>query len=141
MKKILSHGMFTNAFRLLLTPKKSMDYYWFFWCKMVQFGMFWVLIPKIDIWGIFPTQFWTVNKYFLSKLKNVINCKISKMTSLWIDEPWGKFQNCMIDKIFKFWLTNHIQWPKVSEKNAPFVNFWNQHSKYSILDGFVQNNR
>ena len=44
----------------------------------------------------------------------------------------------MIDKIFQFRLKIHIQWPKLSGKNAQYVNFWNQHSKYSKLDDFGQ---
>ena len=119
-----------------MTPKKSMDCYWYFPFKIVQFGMFWVLILKIDTLGIFPAQFWPWNKNLLSKLKNLINCGILKMTSIYNDEPWDKFQNSMLGKILQFRLEIHIQWPKLSGKNAPYVNFWNQHSKHSKLDDF-----
>ena len=44
----------------------------------------------------------------------------------------------MIDKIFQFGLEIHIQWTKLSGKNAPYINFWNQHSKHFKFDNFEQ---
>ena len=98
--------MFTNAFRPLLTPKESMDYYQYFWHKMVQFGMFWVLIPKIDTWGIFSTQFWPLNKNFSSKS---------------IVEFWK-------------WLAYKLMDLKVSFKILRLIRFLNFESKF-ILSG------
>ena len=66
---VLKHHVIKNIFenkvgigymyanKQLLTPKKDMDYYRLFSRKLVWFGIFWVSHPKIDLWGIFPTQF------------------------------------------------------------------------------------
>ena len=62
--------------RQLLGPKKCMGYYRFFSRKLVWFGIFWEQVPKIDIWGIIPTQFSSLNTNFLSKLKKIIKYRI-----------------------------------------------------------------
>ena len=41
----------------------------FFLRKLVWFWIFWVQVPAIDIWGINPTQFSSLNTNLLSKLK------------------------------------------------------------------------
>ena len=46
----------------------SLDYYWFFLRKLVWFGMIWVSVPKIDLWGIFPTQFSSLSWDLLVKV-------------------------------------------------------------------------
>ena len=64
-KKYVNQNIFKNKvcigcrhdLKQLLTPKKIMDHYRFFSPKLVRFGMIWVSVPKIDLWGIFPTQF------------------------------------------------------------------------------------
>ena len=62
--------------RQLLGPKKCMDYYRFFSRKFVWFGIFWVRVRNIDIWGIFPTQFSSLDTNLLSKLQILIKYEI-----------------------------------------------------------------
>ena len=57
--------------RQLLGPKKCMGYYRFFSRKLVWFGIFLQHVPNIDIWGILPTQFPSLNTDLVSKLKNL----------------------------------------------------------------------
>ena len=61
---------YSNDSRQLLMPKETLDYYRFFSRKLVWFGITRVLLPKIDLWGIFPTQFLSLNTNFHSELRN-----------------------------------------------------------------------
>ena len=49
--------------------------------KVVCFEIFWVQVPKIDIWGIIPTQFSSLNINLLSKLENLNIWKFLKFPS------------------------------------------------------------
>ena len=53
-------------------------------------------VPKIDVWGIFPTQFLSQNTNFKSELKNVNKHGILKFTLLLIKLEHKVFQNSMV---------------------------------------------
>ena len=97
---------FMSANKQLFTPKKGMDYYRLFSRKLVWFGMIWVPVPKIDVWGIFPTQFLSQNTNFKSELKNVNKHGILKFTLLLIKLEHKVFQNSMV-------LTKSHNWPQI----------------------------
>ena len=79
---VLKHHVIKNIFenkvgigymydnKQLLTPKKDVDYYRLFSRKLVWFGIIWVSHPKIDLWGIFPTQLLSLNIILKSELRN-----------------------------------------------------------------------
>ena len=71
----------TGWHQTLLRPKNCLGYYRFFSRKLVWFGIFWEQVPNIDIWGIIPTQFLSLNTDLLSKLKNLNIWKIFKFPS------------------------------------------------------------
>ena len=84
---------YQNDTRQLLTPIKIMDYYWFFSRKLIWFGMIWVSVSKIDLWGIFPTQFsslsldlWSImtfsqkHRILKTLCSNLINNKVNSKT-------------------------------------------------------------
>ena len=115
-----------------------MDYYWFFSRKLVWFGMIWVPVPKIDVWGIFPTQFLSQNTNFKSELKNVNKHGILKFTLLLTKLEHKVFQNSMVLTKSQNWPQIPTQWWKLSGKNASYVNFWNWHSNHSKSDEFAR---
>ena len=115
-----------------------MDYYWFFSRKLVWFGMIWVPVPKIDVWGIFPTQLLSQNTNFKSELKNVNKHGILKFTLLLIKLEHKEFQNSMVLTKSHNWPQIPTQWWKLSGKNASYVNFWNWHSNHSKSDEFAR---
>ena len=110
---------YQNDTRQLFTPIKIMDYYWFFSHKLVWFGMIWVPVPKIDVWGIFPTQLLSQNTNFKSELKNVNKHGILKFTLLLIKLEHKVFQNSMVLTKSHNWPQIPTQWWKLSGKNAP----------------------
>ena len=85
--------------RQLLRPKKCMGYYQFFSRKLVRFGIFWEQVPKIDKWGIIPTQFSPLNTNLLWKLKERFKCRFQK-------SPWCQIfrdeGNLKIFHMFRF---------------------------------------
>ena len=97
---------YQNDTRQLLMPIKIMDYYWFFSRKLVWFGMIWVPVPKIDVWGIFLTQLLSQNTNFKSELKNVNKHGVLKFTLLLIKLEHKVFQNSMV-------LTKNHNWPQI----------------------------
>ena len=64
----------------LLCQKMKMDYYRFFSRNFVQFGIIWVLSPKMTILGIFPTQFSSLSWNFWLKMAFGQKCRIWKFT-------------------------------------------------------------
>ena len=93
-----------------------MDCYWFFSRKLVWFGMIWVPVPKIDVWGIFPTQILSQNTNFKSELKIVNKHGIFKFTLLLIKLEHKVFLNSMI-------LTKSHNWPRIPSQ------WWNLRGK------------
>ena len=110
---------YINDKRQLLVTNMSLDYYRFFSHKLVWFGIIWVLIPKIDVWGIFPTQLLSENTNFQSKLKNVNKHGILKFTLLLIKLEHKVFLNSMVLTKSRNWSQIPTQWWKLSGKNAP----------------------
>ena len=68
--------------------------------------MIWVPVPKIDVWGIFPTQLLSQNTNFKSELKNVNKHGILKFTLLLIKLEHKVF----LDSMF---LTKSHNWPQI----------------------------
>ena len=63
-----------------MSLKKVMVYYCTNSRKLVWFGIFWLLCPKYQLWGIFPTQFLSKITNFVSELENIGKYKFLKFT-------------------------------------------------------------
>ena len=110
-----------------------MDCYRFFCPRSSNLEYFECWFQKLTYWAFFPLSFghwiWILNPIW----------KILSIVEVW---KWLAYNlmnfkvNFKIDQIFQFRLEIHIQCPKLSGKDAPYVNFWNQHSNYSKLDDF-----
>ena len=110
---------YKNVKTQLLVPNMSLDYYRFFSRKLVWIGIIWVLIPKIDVWGIFSTQFLTEKTNFQSELKNFNKRGILKFTLLLKKIECKVFQNSMVLTKSHHWPQIPTQWWKLSDKNSP----------------------
>ena len=74
----------------------------FFSRKLVWFGIFWEQVPKIDKWGIIPTQFSPLNTNLLWKLKERFKYRIQKSPWCQIFRDEGNLKNFHMFRFFNF---------------------------------------
>ena len=82
------------SFRQLLTPKQVMVYYLANSCKIVWFGISWMLCPKYRIWGIFPTHFLfkkynfyiRISKYWEIQIFEIHHAIVKHVRRQWISK-------------------------------------------------------
>ena len=96
--KTYFHSMFTIDLWQLLCQKMKMDYYWFFSRNFVQFGIIWVLSPKMTMLGIFPTQFLslTVRREIemLVNFSNRVSPSLAQMVNLYFCLVFSATNHC-----------------------------------------------